>query len=61
MISRRTILIGAAAALAQAHSSAVGQSYPDRPIKMIVPFPPGGPIECSRLLAASPAWQQRAH
>jgi len=45
MISRRTILIGAAAALAQAHGPAAGQSYPDRPIKMIVPFPPGGPID----------------
>ena len=45
MISRRTILIGAAAALAQAPGPAVGQSYPDRPIKMIVPFPPGGPID----------------
>ena len=45
MISRRTILIGAAAALAHAHGPAAGQSYPDRPIKMIVPFPPGGPID----------------
>jgi tripartite-type tricarboxylate transporter receptor subunit TctC len=45
MISRRTILLAAAAALAQGHGPAAGQSYPDRPIKMIVPFPPGGPID----------------
>ena len=26
-------------------TSASAQSYPDKPIKMIVPFPPGGPID----------------
>src|SRR5262245_11404857 len=38
------ILLWAFAALAIA-PSASAQSYPDRPIKMIVPFPPGGPID----------------
>jgi tripartite-type tricarboxylate transporter receptor subunit TctC len=31
---------------------ASGQSYPDRPIKLIVPFPPGGPIDTMGRLVA---------
>ena len=26
-------------------AAASAQTYPDKPIKMIVPFPPGGPID----------------
>ena len=43
MISRRTLL--AVAAAAGIATSASAQTYPDRPIKMIVPFPAGGPID----------------
>jgi tripartite-type tricarboxylate transporter receptor subunit TctC len=49
MIGRRGLL---ASSIALGLASATGiatcasaQSYPDKPIKMIVPFPPGGPID----------------
>ena len=31
---------------------AVAQSYPTRPVKMILPFPPGGPIDTMGRLVA---------
>jgi tripartite-type tricarboxylate transporter receptor subunit TctC len=46
--NRRPLLIaGLSAAIAFATVAPVfaQQSYPDRPIRMIVPFPPGGPID----------------
>ena len=48
MITRRSLL---AAPLVLAAASALAQTYPSRPIKMIVPYPPGGPIDTmARLL-----------
>ncbi len=51
MISRRLLLAGSAALSATAVTGASAQSYPDKPIKMIVPFPPGGPIDTMARLA----------
>jgi len=45
MISRRRVAIAMAAGLSLAAAPAFAQSYPDRPIKLVVPFPPGGPMD----------------
>jgi tripartite-type tricarboxylate transporter receptor subunit TctC len=46
---RRTLLAGMLSALA---APAAAQGYPDRPIRLIVPAPPGGPTDLpARLLA----------
>jgi tripartite-type tricarboxylate transporter receptor subunit TctC len=50
MISRRSLLV-ALGTLAGAIPPAAAQSYPNRPIRMIVPYPPAGPIDTmARLL-----------
>jgi tripartite-type tricarboxylate transporter receptor subunit TctC len=51
-VQRRTLLIGTAAAVLAASAGSVrAQSYPSGPIKLIVPFPPGGGTDVlSRLL-----------
>ena len=58
MVGRRALLaIGIGVALgvvcAAAATPARAQSYPDKPIKMIVPFLPGGPIDTMARLTAS--------
>ena len=49
MLSRRVVLAGGLALPALATGTAA--SYPSRPIKMIVPYPPGGADVMARLLA----------
>src|SRR6267154_5208818 len=52
MITRRSLLVAPlAVAAAGAIVSAAAPTYPSRPIKMIVPYPAGGPIDTmARLL-----------
>ena len=57
MATRRSVILamataGAISPLAVIEQLRAEQKYPDRPIKMIVPYPPGGPIDTmARFLA----------
>ena len=41
-LARRSLLIGS---LAVAATPALGQAWPNRPVKIVVPFGPGGPAD----------------
>ncbi len=47
-----------AVAVALVCSSAVAQQYPNKPIRLIVPFPPGGAAELGARIFAQPLGQQ---
>ena len=51
-ITRRVLLAAISAFAVSAAPHAGAQTYPNKPIKMIVPFPPGGPIGVSARLVA---------
>jgi tripartite-type tricarboxylate transporter receptor subunit TctC len=53
MISRRALL-AAGAAFGAGVSRAKAQSFPDRPIRVIVPFAPGGPVDVTARLIGQP-------
>jgi tripartite-type tricarboxylate transporter receptor subunit TctC len=50
MVARRKVLIVILACVIGAVGPASAQGYPGRPIKMIVPFPPGGPVDVAARL-----------
>ncbi len=52
MISRRALLSVAVAFGIGAATNLQAQTYPDKPIKLVVPFPPGGPIDTMARLVA---------
>src|SRR4029077_3526372 len=52
--TRRSLLVGALALPIVASHSAGAQNFPSRPIKIIVPFPPGGGVDLTARLLMEP-------
>ena len=50
----KIIRIGVAAAMLATVGLAQAQSYPDKPIRLIVPWPPGGGVDTSARIIAQP-------
>jgi len=60
---RRTILACAAALLGAAALPAHAQNYPTKPVRFIVPFPPGGPVDATAraiTFKLTEYWKQQA-
>jgi tripartite-type tricarboxylate transporter receptor subunit TctC len=49
----RKLVLASAVLIAFAVSAADAQDYPDRPVKIIVPTPPGGPVDVIARLTAN--------
>jgi tripartite-type tricarboxylate transporter receptor subunit TctC len=56
-LSRRALLLSAAALPALAHNAAA-QSWPDRPVRLLVGFPPGGSVDIFARIIAQSLWEQ---
>ena len=61
LISWMVVLAAGSGAVAQTHSTSSGQAFPARPVKIIVPFPPGGSADAAARIVAektSDEWKQ---
>ena len=60
--SRRLCLVGTVAALALTALPVLAQTFPAKPVRFIVPFPPGGPVDTTARIVAqklSEQWGQQ--